>query len=237
MSIWQDIDPNWVNPGDLLIAEGVRKLGINTELAVAGTPLIFDRCVESNKYKKMMEECRKYDRKVALGVGACLPDGMSGSQFVDSNPEFGNSWLSMGFERITARDPLAQWIFAQFGVRSSLEVCPSRFAIDEDNLKTPIPGSILAIPATSWHPHEQWNSLGRIDGETARVEYSSGQWTIEQALEQIYFFSMFETIVSQRIHAVIPLAKYRKTYIDPVDSRFSAALLAGSQILTKSTKL
>lgn len=210
------------NPGDHLVERGARKLlgrlGIDIEdpetLYVVGTPWLWHRCAESEKYAALRTALEQpYRRKVALGIGSCFawqgePDLGAGDAL--------EIWS--GFDRVICRDEMAAALTG--GVCLP---CPSIWAVDG-----PVgQGSgFLAVDCDPWHPEyltEVW-----IPENYDRLNYKVGTFhsrdDIDRLLDKLLGYSR---IVSKRIHAILPISPFRKTKVVPSDSRALTAVRAG----------
>lgn len=245
MRLLQHLPDPTINPGDLVVVRGIKKSGmaIWKETALAGTPWIAPGITKGPKWKWLLDQIAQYSvpgirtRFHAFGIGSCvnldqIKTGVKSLMNTDEIEEFKTQFGNM--DSVTTRDPLAQNFFEQIGVESKLEVCPSIYALDGETLPDLIPNSTLVIAAKCWH-NDVWPEPPHIPGATY-VDYAGLQQTEDQAIEQLKYFSLFERIISQRVHAIIPLSKHRECYIVPVDSRYLTATHAGIPVWKPKTK-
>lgn len=236
MVLHQYIDKNNVNPGDLIIQAGIQNIpGIQDDDILAGTPWFGPGSSNSPKMKWLENLIKEKPNIKAIGIGSVVSKGKYLDELMETNDIERIKSIWGKIKHIEVRDHLTSAFLQALGIAHELKPCPSIYALDHTDLPDPIPNSVLVVGAKSWH-HERWPDSPKIEG-AHYVDYTNGRWTIKQALTQLQYFGLFETIISQRIHAVIPLANHRKCYISPVDSRYEAATLVGIPIYNKTTKL
>jgi hypothetical protein len=206
-----------INPGDLVILAGARKAGLKGGVILCGTPWLGDGCTRTDRFTWLRGVLDLNPDLTAVGIGSV--GHVRPEEFVALREVWGR------IKSISVRDPHTKAIFDAIGVETKLDACPSIHALDCVALPSPVPGSTLVIEAISWHG-ELWPAAPWIPGATV-VNYTSGQWTEESAVQQLKYFALFECIISQRVHAAIPFVRKREVYISPVDSRHETAVYAG----------
>lgn len=226
--ILQHLDPQRINAGDLIVADQVDRLVPEATPVVAGTPWFWDRCEQSEKYAWLADVLRKHENPIAVGVGACLPPGYDVSLLLN-NPETVTACASLWskFKKVIVRDPVAHEFLLTIGVENTLLPCPSVFCdpIPEVFL-TPNPGSTLVIATQPWDdsPYAP-PKLPDIEGDVTYLNYGYG--VRQDPYIFLRFAAQFETVISARVHAVLPLIGHRRTSVISTDSRHLAATHAG----------
>jgi len=221
------------NVGDNLVEWGARtvlKERADT-LCLVGTPWFWDLCEQSKKYRWLEEQINRprarKKRLVAVGIGACLPLGRGLDLLCKPATIAACRRIWGRFEKIFVRDTLALDFLQEIGVWAERLPCPSVLC-PLSNVTEPRPGSTLFIDAPAFH--DDMRARRRRVTPPAVADhflYQPGvfnEWDVERLLE---LFCSYETIVSCRLHALLPLATRAKVAICPLDSRAEAATWLG----------
>lgn len=214
-----------------MVERGVRRLahslGINLDdedvVAVVGTPWIWDLCERSEKYERLMSWIREAksngQRLVALGIGSCIRWGEGARSFTydSSSSIVKEAWGSFDF--IACRDWIAKDILMCCGVNSTYLPCPSYFSIGKEEIPSIAPKKLVAIKCDPWHP-EHYEADNWIPRGAEFINYKN-DFNFKDDNEFLTFFKSLdaEFMVSQRIHAILPFARYRRVRCVPIDSR------------------
>ena len=217
------------NLGDNLVERGASSvLDLKTEdVILIGTPWFWDGCQISEKYQWLEQQLDAHpgSRFIALGIVSCLSLGSPIEWLLKGETVEPCKRIWSRFKTITVRDPLAYEFLTAIGVESKLLPCPSVLCLLPD--VTPTPGSELFIDATCWHKSmEEARSAIHVPGGD-RFTYQSGLCDSNRLDSMLRFWMGYESIVSVRIHAILPLLQARKISVVPTDSRALTATHLG----------
>lgn len=229
MTLHQLIDPNWTNIGDLVVLEGAKKVLPLDANAVVGTPWFWDACAGSDKYQWLRHLLDASPPLMAVGVGSCFPLGRDERMILDS-PDQSEAIRSLWsrFTRVSVRDEMAKRLLDALGVHCILLPCPSVFAVDPEPLPPPTPGSTIYITTRPWGTdtcHSQF--LDHKAPDVTMFNYGYGKRSTNDVWRFLDHLASYETIISERVHAVTPFAGLRRTAVIPVDSRHLTSTNAG----------
>ena len=210
------------NPGDHIVERGARKLfgrlGIDIEasetLYVVGTPWLWHRCAESQKYADLRSSLKEsgFKRKVALGIGSCF--AWQGEADLGEGDAL-EIWKD--FDVVICRDELAAGL-----VDGICLPCPSLWAVDSAPATR---SGFLAVDCDPWHPEyrtEKW-----IPKNYDRLNYADGFQSQDQIDQLLQKLLSYRRVMSKRVHAAIPISPFTKTKIVPADSRALTAVRVG----------
>ena len=217
------------NPGDLLVEMGARALELPFEdTFLIGTPWIYDQCQTSYKYQWLTEQ-KPQGRFIALGIGSSFPLGWTAETHIKSLPKDQRDFLKGiwgQFDIIAVRDTVAQDWLRMLDIQSHIIPCPSVLTSVGDGPYRP--GSKIFVG--NFDKTEMAN-------DAVYLEYQRGAYT-EGDVESLFrFIGSHETIISDRVHSVVPFANKRRCAIVPVDSRHQTATVLGIQIYPKCSDL
>lgn len=229
MTLHQLIDPNWTNIGDLVVIAGAEKILPSRANALVGTPWFWDACAGSDKYQWLRKLLDTSPPLMAVGVGSCFPLGYDERMILDNPDQSQAVWsLWSRFTRISVRDEMAKRLLDGLGIPCTLLPCPSVFAVDTETLPPPIPGSTIYITTRPWGDdagHSQF--LDHKAPDVTLFNYGYGKRTQGDVWPFLAHLAAYETIISERVHAVTPFAGLRRTAVIPVDSRHLTSTNAG----------
>jgi hypothetical protein len=238
------------NRGDMVVAIGAynrshlyghRKLDRSYKVLmlddVIGTPWVWDRCFESEKYR-MLENFILHQKRLnapirAIGIGSCYPLTMDPDN-ISLCPHTVNVWRQ--FEYIECRDVLAYNLFKKAGLdRVHLRRCPSVFFFSEKEKETirflPFKRNRYLFINSGDFTKDSKAMPNYVPPMSDYLEYgnSAKDYIAPPRLKRyIANIGRYRTIISKRVHAIMPLIDLGlNLYIIPLDSRYLTCCLTG----------
>lgn len=231
---YQELGNHCDNPGDNLVERGARSV-LSTDpdaVYLIGTPWFWDKCEESEKYKWLEERLKEFksSRIIAIGIGSCLPLGGKIEWLLKEPTIEVCKRIWSQFDRIAVRDVASEHFLKEIGLACKLLPCPSvLFPVwGRSDCISSTPGSCLFIDAPCFHEGMKFSRLDvSMPADCDRLTYQPGYYDLDRLHSLFEFCLSYETIISARLHAALPLARHRKVAIVPVDSRSEAAAQLG----------
>lgn len=229
------------NLGDNIVEIGARRVidvdeDSNT-MAIVGTPWFWDGCHSSAKYSWLENQLDAYPEAkfIAVGIGSCLALRSSIDCLLGGETAEACKRIWSRFKKITVRDPLTFEFLTAIGIECKLLPCPSVLYPLPEVGSTP--GTELFIDAPCWHAGME-NERGLIHAPGGdRFNYQPGPCDRRRLDAVLSFFMGYESIVSARVHALMPLIGQRTLSIIPLDSRVLTATHLGVPAWPEEPKL
>lgn len=222
------------NPGDNIVERGAETLLKDVDAtALIGTPWFWDGCERSDKYAWLERELdtRSGERLIAIGIGSCVTLGDAyGSVLRRPETIEACKRIWSRFAVIAVRDPVAWSFLTELNIVCGLLPCPSVFYPLPKSvcITAPAPGSRLYVDAPRWHSDMSIAACrAHVPDGFDHFTYRPGYYDSGRLDVMLTFLASYETIVSARIHALLPLARLRKTAVVPFDSRATTATCIG----------
>lgn len=229
------------NRGDNVVEIGARRvIDVNEDsetMAIVGTPWFWDGCHSSAKYSWLSNQLEAYPEAkfIAVGIGSCLALGSAVDCLLGGETAESCKRIWSRFKKITVRDPLTLEFLTAIGIECKLLPCPSvLYPLPEVGSA---PGTELFIDAPCWHSGmEKERDLIHVPGGD-RFDYRPGPCDLRKLDAMLRFFMGYESIVSARVHALMPLIGRRKVSIIPLDSRALTATHLGVSAWPEESKI
>lgn len=229
------------NLGDNLVECGAAHLLKDYQgTAVIGTPWFWHGAWLSEKYTWLgaqLDALPAGTKAVACGIGTAVPLGYGLEMLMEEANVEACKRLWGRFHALSTRDEISHEFLTAIGIESTLLPCPSVLAAEALDLRfiDPRPGSALFIDCPSSNESMQW---AREEANVPRpwrhdfdtFLYRRGHYTENHLANLLFFWQTYETIISARIHAALPLAPYRKVAVVPLDSRYLTATGLGVSV-------
>lgn len=228
--------PDWGQPnkniGDLFVEVGARHIlpAARDVTYLIGTPWFWHMCERSEKYRWLDEiTANEKGKLVAVAVGASVPLGNGADLLSSPGTVEACKRIWNRFHAISVRDSIAEEFLRGIGIEATVLSCPSLFAAEVLQAVLPTRSEgLLFIDAPASYPQmaeARAKAVVPSDGDVFLYRQKSGtEDTLRGLLEE---WARYETIISARIHAALPMAPHRKVAVVPLDSRALTATEAG----------
>lgn len=221
------------NIGDNIVEWGARTVLPDRDdtIYLVGTPWFWDLCEQSKKYEWLEAQINhkraRNKRLMAVGIGACLPleSGVELLRKPETVKVCRRIWSR--FQLIIVRDPLAKKFLESLDIPCHLLPCPSVFC-PVPGLNIPRRRSTIFIDAPPFHDDMRRQRQQIVPPVMAdRFLYQPGVFRARDVVNLFELWTSYGTLVSCRLHALLPLATLRLVAICPLDSRAQTATWLG----------